>query len=112
MVRTIFLGEVVTLTRILAVRILAISIVAVKSGISLICTFAGAGNAVPVTLSCLFILSHTSSLASMSVHGREPGMVKNEKNQEEVLKDFFLRIALDSPLAFWLSIEKLGLSPR
>lgn len=48
----------------------------------------------------------------MPVHGREQGMIKNEKDQKEVLKDFFLRIALDTLLAFWLSIEKRGLTPR
>lgn len=84
----------------------AAGILAVRSSISLIYTFAGAGTAVPATLSCLFILSHSSSLARMPVHGREQGMIKNEKDQKEVLKDFFLRIALDTLLAFWLSIEK------
>lgn len=61
----------------------------VRSRVSLICTFAKAGNAVPVTLSCLFILSWSSSLARMPVHGREPGMVKNEKEQKEGLKTYF-----------------------
>lgn len=44
--------------------------------------------------------------------GENQGMIKNEKEQKEVLKDFFLRIVSDTLLAFWLSIEKLGLTPR
>ena len=54
-------------------------ILAVRSRISLICTFAGAGNVVPVILSHLFILS---SLARMLVQEREPRMIKNDKDQK------------------------------
>lgn len=69
--------------------------------------FCGAGSAVPVTLPCLFILFHSSSAARMPAHRREPGIIKNEKDQTK-FKRLLSKDSFGYSWLFWLSIEMLG----